>query len=91
MYLDANTSHKNKRGRLSMRPPLKTKQSKTTNKKLRMVQKEHEIHGADVVRWCMAMNLVGRAFLRKLNGSVDELFGPLGPNGKRLSDKVYMA
>lgn len=90
LYLDANTSYyKNQRGRLSMRPPPITKVSKKMNRTLSSVQKEHEIHGAQVVRWCMAMNLVGRAFLRKHNGAVDDLFGPLGSNGKKLSDDVY--
>lgn len=35
------------------------------------------------------MNLVGRAFLRKKNGSVDPEFGPLAPDGQRLSDDVF--
>lgn len=72
-----------------MRPPPKEKSTAKQNKKVQMVQKEHEIHGADVVRWCMVMNLVGREVLRKENGSVNYDFGPLGPDGKKLSNNVY--
>lgn len=51
---------------------------------------EHEIEGPDVVRWIVAMSLVGREFLRRHNGGkVSEYFGPLGPDGKRLSAKVF--
>lgn len=89
-HLSANTMYyKNKRGTLSMRPPAKGKQTESANGELKNVLKEHEIWGPDVIRWCMVMNLVGRAFLRKKNGSVDPNFGPLAPDGKKLSDDVF--
>ncbi|CAN0597129.1 unnamed protein product [Laminaria digitata] len=38
----------------------------------------------------MVMSLVGRPFLRKHNsGKVDKHFGPLGTDGKRLSQDVF--
>lgn len=89
-HLSANTMYyKNKRGALSMRPPAKGKQTESANGELKNVLKEHEIWGSDVIRWCMVMNLVGRAFLRKKNGRVDPEFGPLAPDGQRLSDDVF--
>lgn len=89
-HLAANTMYyKNKRGVLSMRPPSKGKQTESANGELKNVLKEHEIWGPDVIWWCMVMNLVGRAFLRKRNGSVDPDFGPLEPDGKRLPDDVF--
>ena len=89
-HLAANTMYYNNiRGTLSMRPPSKGKQTESANKELKNVLKEHEIFGPDVIRWCMVMNLVGREFLRKKNGSVDIEFGPLAPDGQRLSDDVF--
>lgn len=89
-HLAANTMYyKNKRGALSMRPPSKGKQTESANGELKHVLKEHEIFGPDVIRWCMVMNLVGRALLRKFNGSVDPEFGPLAPDGQKLSDDVF--
>lgn len=74
---------------LSIRPPGKNKQSASANLQLKNVLKEHEIHGADVVRWCQVMSLVVRPFLKKYNGGVvaDE-FRPLGPNGEALSKSM---
>lgn len=89
-HLSANTMYyNNKRGTLSMRPPAKGKQTESANGELKNVLKEHEIWGPDVIRWCMVMNLVGREFLRKKIGSVDPEFGPLAPDGQRLSDDVF--
>lgn len=75
--------------RLVIRPPPKEKATKKQNKNLSKVQKEHEIHGADVVRWCTVMSLIGREFLRKENGSVDYRFRPLKANGKKMSDHMF--
>ncbi|CAN0039066.1 unnamed protein product, partial [Ectocarpus sp. 12 AP-2014] len=91
LNLAANTAYyNNERGRVAMRPPAKEKQHKTANKKLSTVLREHEIHGADVVRWVMVMNLVGRAFLRKHNkGKVHASFGPLNSNGTQISPDTF--
>lgn len=75
--------------RLLMRPPPKEKATSKQNRKLDKVQKEHEIHGADVVRWCTVMNLIGREFLRKHNGSVDYRFGPLKADGTKMSNDTF--
>lgn len=75
--------------RLVMRPPAKEKATNKQNRKLDQVQKEHEIHGADVVRWCTVMNLVGREFLRKHNGSVDYRFGPLKADGTKMKNDTF--
>ena len=89
-HLAANTMYyKNRRGTISMRPPAKGKQTESANGELKNVLKAHEIWGPDVIRWCMVMNLIGRAFLRKKNGSVDPEFGPLAPDGQKLSDDVF--
>ena len=51
---------------------------------------EHGIEGADVVRWLAVMALVGRPFLKKANGGeLDTRFGPLGIDGKALSQGVF--
>ncbi|CBJ33597.1 conserved unknown protein [Ectocarpus siliculosus] len=91
LNLSAKTAYyNNDQGRIAMRPPKKGKQHRTANKRLDTVLKEHEIHGADVVRWVMVMSLVGRAFLREdNNGVVDESFGPLNSNGTQITADTF--
>ena len=88
-YEEGGGNRRKQEWRFVIRLPAKEKATRKQNRKLNMVQKEHEIHGPDVVRWCMVMNVVGREFLRQDNGSVDDDFGPLGPDGKKLSTTVF--
>ena len=54
-----------------------------------MCIRDSGIEGADVVRWLAVMALVGRPFLKKANGGeLDTRFGPLGIDGKALSQGV---
>jgi len=81
--------YRNDAGRFVIRPPDEGKQTRTANKKFKSVLKQHEIHGADVVRWCQVMSLVVRPFLKKHNGAVADEFRPLRPDGKILPERSF--
>lgn len=90
LHLRANTAfYRNDAGRYVIRPPDEGKQTGTAYKELKNVLKQHEIHGADVVRWCQMMSMVIRPFLKKDNRTVAEEFRPLGPDRKELSDHIF--
>lgn len=80
----------NKAGILKLGMPIKAKQSESADHKLEMACKEHDIHGHELVRWCMVMAFVGREMLKNHNkGKVSRFFGPLQTNGKQLSRAVF--
>ncbi|CAM9491192.1 unnamed protein product [Ectocarpus sp. 12 AP-2014] len=76
--------------RLMIGLPDAGKQTKAAEKQQAKVCMEHGVEGPEVVRWWVMMSLVGRPFLKKHNdGWVDPRFGPMGTNGKVLSEKVF--
>lgn len=79
-----------KDGILRIGMPIKAKQSDSADHKLDMACKEHDIHGQELIKWCMVMALVGREMLKTNNGGkVSRYFGPLQTNGKQLSRSVF--
>lgn len=77
-------------GRMMIRLPAEGKQTESAEESLSTVCMEHGIEGAEVVRWLAVMALVGRPFLKKANGGeLDTRFGPLGIDGKALSQGVF--
>lgn len=87
----AKTLYYNKKlHRLMIGLPDAGKQTKAAEKQLARACMEHCVEGSEVVRWWVVMSLVGRPFLKKHNdGWVDPRFGPMGTNGKVLSEKVF--
>ena len=76
--------------RMMIRLPEKGKQTESAEESLSTVCMEHGIEGAEVVQWLAVMALVGRPFLKKANkGELDTRFGPLGIDGKALSQGVF--
>ncbi|CAM9900453.1 unnamed protein product, partial [Ectocarpus sp. 4 AP-2014] len=76
--------------RMMIRLPAEGKQTESAEEYLSTVCMEHGIEGAEVVRWLAVMALVGRPFLKKANGGEpDTRFGPLGIDGKALSQGVF--
>ena len=87
MYFDKKAGED---GILKIGMPIDGKQTEQADKELCDACKFHDIEGHDVVRWCMVMALVGRQMLAKKNGGkVNEMFGPLQPNGFQMSDHIF--
>ncbi|CAB1105429.1 unnamed protein product [Ectocarpus sp. CCAP 1310/34] len=64
--------------------------TESAEESLSTVCMEHGVEGAELVRWLAVMALVGRPFLKKANGGeLDTRFGPLGIDGKALSQGVF--
>ena len=79
-----------KYGILRFGMPIKAKQSNAADHKVEMACKEHDIHGYELITWCMVMAFAGREMLKKHNnGKVSRFFGPLQTNGKQLSRDVF--
>ena len=76
--------------RMMIRLPPDGKQTATAERNQSTVCMEHGVNGHEVVRWWAVMALVGRPFLRRANGGqLDTLWGPLGMDGKAVSQGVF--
>lgn len=76
--------------RMMIRLPPEGKQTATAEQNQSTVCMEHGVNGHEVVRWWAVMALVGRPFLRRANGGqLDTLWGPLGMDGKAISQGVF--
>lgn len=90
-FLVANALYYDKTyNRIKVRLPAEGKQTTAAEKEAARACMEHEVEGAEVVQWWVVMALVGRPFLKKHNnGQLDTAFGPLGTDGKALSEDVF--